>query len=113
MSDFAQLELLTFIARKQLGIQATLNTIIEELAQMTDDASHLAADVQAENDALTAIEAEIANLKSQPAAAPLDFTGLDAVVARLKGDAPAAPASDPNAPAAPADSAPTDTPPAA
>lgn len=103
MSDFAQLELLAFIARKQLAIQASLNTILEELAQMTDDASHLAADVQAENDALTAIEAEIAALKAQPAAAPLDFTGLDAVVSRLKGDAPAAPV----------DSAPTDQPPAA
>lgn len=53
----------------------------------------LDADVQALNDGLAAVEAEIAALKDQ-APETLDFTGLDSAVSRLKADAPpAAPAS--------------------
>ena len=68
---------------------------------MTDQAQ-LDAAVQALTDGLTNIEAEIAGLKSQPAAASLNFTALDAVVARLKTDetAPAPVVVDP-APAVP------------
>ena len=61
---------------------------------MTDQAQ-LDAAVQALTDGLTNIEAEIAGLKSQPAAASLNFTALDAVVARLKTDETVAPAPAP------------------
>jgi hypothetical protein len=70
---------------------------------MSESQQHLDADVQALTDAtnamgdgVTAIEAEIAALKQQPAADALDFTKLDAakdnlnaVLARVQGDAPA------------------------
>ena len=70
------------------------------------DQDKLNADVSALADALTGIEGEIAELKKQPAAAAIDFTALDAAIARAKGDAPApapaAPAAAPaDAPAAP------------
>ena len=61
---------------------------------MTDQAQ-LDAAVQALTDGLTNIEAEIAGLKSQPAVASLNFTALDAVVARLKTDETVAPAPAP------------------
>jgi transposase len=59
------------------------------MTEFANDQAHLDADVQAETDSLTAVEAEIAALKAQPAATALDFTALDAATARLKGDAPA------------------------
>jgi hypothetical protein len=110
VSDFAVLELLTWIARKQLQLSAQLNTVIEGIATLMTDQDKLDADVAAENTAISAIEAEIAALKNQPPAASLDFTGLDAAVAKLQGDAPAPIAAptdpsvtqpaDPNTPAA-------------
>lgn len=55
--------------------------------KMSEQQSHLDADVQALNDGLTAIEAEIAALK---AANPgVDFTGLDTAVSRVTADVPA------------------------
>lgn len=79
---------------------------------------NVTADVAALNDGLAQIEAEVASLKAQPAAAQLDLSGLDAVVSRVKGDVPAAPAA-PSAPTAVTqdvpqpDAAPQATPPAA
>ncbi len=74
--------------------------ITQRLQQMEDrimaDQDKLDADVQALSDGLTAVEKEIADLKNQPPAAQLDFTGLDAAVARLSGDAaPPAPTPAP------------------
>ena len=67
-----------------------------KIDNMTDDQTHLDADVQAITAGLSNIEAEIAALKNQPAAASLDFTALDAAVARLQGDeTPATPTPDP------------------
>jgi len=68
------------------------------LDQMMSDQDKLNADVAAEGDLLTTIESEIASLKAQPAAANLDFAGVDKVLARLKGDA-APPVAAPPAPA--------------
>lgn len=63
-------------------------TIMREIKRMTDDQSHLDQDVQALTAGISNVEAEIAALKNQPPAAQLDFTALDAAVARLAGDAP-------------------------
>lgn len=75
---------------------------------MTDQ-EQLDADVQALNDGLTAVEAEIASLKNQPPAAALDFTGLDSAVARLKSDAPPPVVAPPAAPADVPPATPADT----
>ncbi len=83
------------------------------MTEINQDQAHLDTDVAGIADVLTNVETEITALKAQPAAASVDFTGLDAVLARGKGDeTPAAPAPaadptpvpplDPNAPA-PAD----------
>lgn len=53
---------------------------------MTDDQKHLDDAVAALGKGLGDIEAEIAALKAQPPAADLDFTALDAAVARLTAD---------------------------
>lgn len=60
------------------------------MTQFSSDQAHLDADVTALTDGLTAVEAEIAALKSQPQASALDFTALDAAVARVTADVPAA-----------------------
>lgn len=70
----------------------------KDMVRLMSDQSKLDADVQAENDALTVIEKEIADLKNQPPAAALDFTALDAAVARIKGDEPAPTPPTPPAP---------------
>jgi hypothetical protein len=54
---------------------------------MSEQQSHLDAAVQALNDGLTAVEAEVAALKA--ANPTVDFTGLDAAVSRVQGDVPA------------------------
>jgi hypothetical protein len=82
----------TSIPSLLLHILQHLTHLETQMTEFANDQAHLDADVQANNDALTAVEAEIAALKAQPAAAALDFTALDAVTARLKGDAPAPPA---------------------
>lgn len=67
---------------------------------MADDQAHLDADVQSLVSGIDALNTEIANLKNQPAAASIDFTALDGVVAGLQG---AVPTPDPTpAPADPA-----------
>ncbi len=76
----------------------TLNAIGHLMAQQDD----LTTDVTALNDGLAQIEAEVTALKAQPAAARLDLSGLDAVVARVKGDLPAPAAPPVAAPPAPA-----------
>ncbi len=84
-----------------------LDTIMTSQENMT-------ADVAALNDGLAQIEAEVASLKIQPAAAQLDLSRLDQVVARVRGDVPAVPAAPASTdtpaatpPADPAPSAPT------
>jgi ribosomal protein L12E/L44/L45/RPP1/RPP2 len=75
------------------------------MVMLMSDQAHLDADVQALTQATTAVEAEIAALKSQPLAGSLDFSRLDAAVAQLQGDAPAAapaPAPTPTPEPAPA-----------
>ena len=57
---------------------------------MTDQAK-LDADVQALSAGIGAVEKEISDLKNQPQAAALDFTALDAAVAKLQSDGPPAP----------------------
>jgi len=71
------------------------------LDQIMSDQDQLNADVTAEGDLLTTVESEIASLKAQPAAANLDFSGVDKMLSRLKGDAAAAapPVAAPPAPA--------------
>ena len=77
-------------------IETLLNTVLKELARMATDQENLDSRVQQLGDVLTSIEAEIAALKNQPAAAALDFSALDALIARGQGDEPA----NPPAPAA-------------
>jgi septal ring factor EnvC (AmiA/AmiB activator) len=89
----------------QRDIVSALRALTKEIHRMSESQQHLDADVQAVTDTMTAIgdgmtaiEAEIAALKNQPGTATLDFTALDAakdnlnaVLARIQGDAPAAP----------------------
>lgn len=94
-------------------IENRLDTLGEQMTAFSSDQAHLDADVSAENDALGNIEAEITALKNQPASAALDFSKLDAEVARVKGDQPAAtvppvPAPTPVPAPSPAPAAPTD-----
>lgn len=64
--------------------------ITQRLDSIVSDQDQLNADVAAEGDLLTTIESEISSLKAQPAAANLDFSGVDKMLSRLKGDAAAA-----------------------
>jgi hypothetical protein len=81
------------VAQQLDHVAQKLAHLTKEIAAMSQDQSHLDADVQALTAGLDAVEAEIASLKNQPAAAAVDFTALDAAVARLQGDAPAPPAA--------------------
>jgi len=81
--------------------------ITQRLDSIVSDQDQLNADVAEENTLLTTMEKEIASLQAQPAAVGLDFSGVNSVLSRLKGDAAsAAPApagtGTPAAPAAPA-----------
>jgi predicted negative regulator of RcsB-dependent stress response len=73
----------------------------EPMTDVSADQTHLDADVAALSVGLSAVEAEVAALK---AAQPhVDFTALDAAVARLQSDVPApapAAAAEPSPPAA-------------
>lgn len=53
------------------------------------DQDRLDADVKALLEGITAVESEITALKNHPQAAALDFSGLDAAVAKLQADGPA------------------------
>jgi peptidoglycan hydrolase CwlO-like protein len=70
-------------------LTSAIRALTKEIHKMSESQQHLDADVQALTAGLDAVEAEIAALKNQPPAAALDFTALDAAVARLQGDAPA------------------------
>ncbi len=81
--------------------------VLEALGAILSDQEILDADVAALVTISTDLESEIASLK---AVAPgLNFDGLHAVVARLRGDAPTAPAPVVEAPAADAPTASVDT----
>lgn len=71
----------------------TWNALIARINQLeetvSDNQAHEDADVASINASLDNVEAEIATLKA--ANPSVDFTGLDAVVARLKGDETAPP----------------------
>jgi len=77
--------------------QDKLNQILKLLGVIISNQEHLDADVSALLAAAAAISDEIAALKSQPAAAAVDFTGLDSVVGTFQGlvPAPAAPVDVP------------------
>lgn len=99
----------------QVETRRALRGLTEGMDRMTTDQEHLNADVDAivaaltqANDGLTNIAQEIADLKSNPAAAGVDFTNLDNLVnqvqtltASITGLAPASSGDqpvDPNAP---------------
>ena len=89
-------------------IYQQFSTLNERITTIMTSQEKLDADVAALNTALGAISDEIANLKAQPAAAAVDFTGLDAAVNTAQGmvPAPATPPTDTTPPPV----APTDTP---
>lgn len=76
-------------------IHRKLDRLTESVDHIMSDQSHLDTDITALSGYFADIEAEVANLKAQPAADALDFTALDALVASAKaadpGPAPAAP----------------------
>jgi len=81
--------------------------ITQRLDSIVSDQDQLNADVAEEATLLTTMEKEITSLKAQPAAANLDFSGVDSMLTRLRGDAasaaPPAPAQQPaGTPAQPA-----------
>lgn len=107
--------------RTQLDrIEAELHALREELRTMAqteqDQVTQLTSDVTALTDALTgfetAVAAEIANIKSQPAAAdPVvaqALTNIETLTARLKTDTAAATPAPPAPAPAPAAAAPAD-----
>lgn len=69
-------------------ILSRLQDLEGKMDAMSQDQSHLDAEVSEMAAYLTNIENEVANLKAQPAAQALDFSQLDALVARAKGDDP-------------------------
>ena len=89
------------VSRDLAAIKGALGIVIENEEHIMTDQDHLDADVQALTTGLDAIEAQIAALKAQPGGTALDFTALDAVVARVKGDA-TPPAAEPTPAAEPA-----------
>jgi hypothetical protein len=72
-----------------------LHRIEAQMTEFANDQAHLDADVASLGQVTASIETEIANLKNQPAAAGLDFTGLDAALGTLQGVAPSAPSPAP------------------
>lgn len=76
--------------------------ITQRLDSIVSDQDQLNADVAEENTLLTTMENEITSLKAQPNAAGLDFSGVDSLLTRFRGDAASATPA-PAAPAAPAD----------
>ena len=72
-------------------ISQQLTTLTREIARMSENQDRIATLAQGFADVLTAIEAEVAALKNQPAAETLDWSPLDAVLARGQGDEPANP----------------------
>jgi archaellum component FlaC len=66
-------------------IEHKLDHALTTLGELMTDQEHLDADVAALTTAVAVIAQEIADLKSQPGAGSLDFTGLDAAVAAVAG----------------------------
>lgn len=87
--------------------------ITQRLDSIVSDQDQLNADVVEENTLLSTMENEITSLKAQPAAAGLDFSGVDSLLTRFRGDAasatpaPTAPAGTPAAPGGDVPAAPT------
>lgn len=108
------LHLIQYLFRWLTRVDGRLEQMERTVTELSADQAHEDADVAALNTSFDEIEAEVAALKAaQAAGQPLDFTGLDNVVARAKGDEPApapapepvpAPVTDPAAP--PADGTP-------
>jgi len=73
--------------------------ITQRLDSIVSDQDQLNADVAEENTLLSTMENEITSLKAQPAAANLDFSGVDSMLTRLRGDAASAAPPAPPAPA--------------
>lgn len=92
-------------------IERALGIVIENEEQIMSDQDHVEQDVQAIGASVDQIVAEIAALKAQPGASALDFTSLDALVARVQGVATdnAPPAVEP-APAEVSADVPTEVP---
>jgi len=80
-------------------IEHKLDHANKTLGRIMTDQEHLDADVAALTTAVGVIAQEIADLKNQPGAGALDFTGLDAAVAAVAGLEPA-PADGGDQPAA-------------
>lgn len=98
-----------------IDLETHVTHLGEQMTEFADDQAHEDAIVAAEVDALTGLEAWIADLK-QSHSSSINFDAADAFVARLKGDTPtpAAPIAAPADVTAPAgdtpigDSVPTD-----
>lgn len=75
--------------------------ITQRLDSIVSDQDQLNADVAEENTLLSTMENEITSLKAQPKAAGLDFSGVDSLLTRFRGDATSATPADPGTPAAP------------
>lgn len=101
--EHCDLELAT-VVEVLLHVLHHLARLEKLMTEINADQAHLDADVQAENDAIAIIEAEIAAFKAVPLGTPLDFTALDNAVARLRSDAPPAVTPPATSTAAPADS---------
>jgi small-conductance mechanosensitive channel len=87
---------------KTEALQALVIQLIKVGRQILTDQEQLDADVAALSSVFDDIEAEIQKLKDKPAAVAIDFSKLEAIVARGKGDAAnSAPTPDPTP--APAD----------
>jgi hypothetical protein len=98
------------LADRLTHTERRLDALGEQMTNIDDNQAHLSTDVQAIAAGLTDIETEIARLKAQPTG-QLDFTALDAVVARVKGDA-VVPAPAPAPAPAPVVTTPVDSAPA-
>jgi hypothetical protein len=95
------------LADRHTHTERRLDALGEQMSNISDNQAKLDADTKAISDSLAVIEAEIFALKQQPQASQLNFAGLDAAVARVKGDEPAPAAAPPVVtPPAPADPAP-------
>lgn len=87
-------------------VHAIIATINRGVATVSADQDKIVELAQGMNDVLSAIEAEVANLKAQPQAEALDFSPLEAALSRGQADVPApapAPAAEPTPTPAPVD----------
>jgi len=73
--------------------------ITQRLDSIVSDQDQLNADVAEEATLLTTMEKEITSLKAQPNAAGIDFSGVDSLLTRFRGDAASAAPAPAGAPA--------------